>query len=147
MKRNMHVLYLQFEPKVDKNFLTLSRVFSQFGMTLVPITVENFKRLKIDRHEYVLALVKDMRSVKIYRSLLKRYLNYALRTGKATLFEFSSFETLHDSKMLRDEVVSQIRLPSTMFQMAEVIGRKIYKDITLQPKRWPGGRRVKLPTS
>lgn len=145
MKSEVYVLYLQFEKKLDEKFLYLSRVFNQFGIALVPITIEEFKTLKMSKHEYVLASVRDINSIKIYRKLLKRYLNYFLRTGKVTLFEYSSFETIHDSRFLKDKKVFQERLPVSMFQMTELIGRTLFEDITTKNKTWPGGRRSRLP--
>lgn len=145
MKSEVYVLYLQFEQKLDEKFLYLSRVFSQFGMQLVPISISDFKALKIKKHEYVLASVRDINSIKEYRKLLKRYLNYFLRTGKVTLFEFSSFETHHDSRFLKEGKLFQERLPVSMFQISELIGRTIYQDVTTKSKTWPGGRKARLP--
>lgn len=146
MKSEVYVLYLQFEKKLDEKFLYLSRVFNQFGMQLVPISVRDFKALKVKSHEYVVANVRDINSFKEYRILLKRYLNYFLRTGKITLFEYSSFETLHDTRFLKEGKVYQERLPVSMFQMTELIGRTIYQDLTSKSKAWPGGRKARLPS-
>ena len=145
MKSEVYVLYLQFDKNLDEKFLYLSRVFNQFGMQLVPITLKEFKALKIKNHEYVIACAKDINSFKEYRKILKRYLNYFLRTGKITLFEYSSFETHHDSRFIKEGRVHQERLPVSMFQMSELIGRTIYQDITVKSKVWPGGRKAKLP--
>jgi hypothetical protein len=145
MKTEVYVLYLQFENKLDEKFLYLSRIFNQFGIQLVPISLKDFKALKVKNHEYVIACVKDVNSFKEYRKILKRYLNYFLRTGKITLFEFSSFETLHDTRFLKEGKVFQERLPVSMFQITELIGRTIYQNLTVKSKVWPGGRKVRLP--
>ncbi|EQC44827.1 hypothetical protein [Bacteriovorax sp. Seq25_V] len=146
MKGSVYVLYLQFEKKLDEKFLTLSRVYSQYGMTLVPISVEDFKTMSFTSPQYVLAIVRDITSLKEYKSLLKRYLNYMMRTGKVTLFELSSFEVIQEVKLLKEGRVFQERLPMTMFQTVDLVGRKIYLDLTSGSKRWPGGRRAKLPS-
>lgn len=146
MKSSVYVLYLQFDKKLDENYLKLSQKFLEFGMILVPISVEEFKLLNVANHEYVLAVVRDMQSFKIYMNLLTRYLNYMMRTGKVTLFELNSFHCNHDTKFLRDKKVIQERLPVSLFKLVDIVGRKIYHDITSGSKRWPGGRRAKLPT-
>lgn len=146
MKGSVYVLYLQFEKKLDEKFLTLSRVYSQYGMTLVPISLSEFKTMSFTSPQYVLAVIKDINSLKEYKALLKRYLNYMMRTGKVTLFELCSFEVIHEVKLLKDSNVVQERLPMTMFQSVDLVGRRIYQDLTSGSKKWPGGRRAKLPS-
>lgn len=147
MKRSVYVLYLQYEAKLDERFFKLSASFNQYGISLIPITPEEFKQLPMTGHEYVLATLRDMNSYKLHRELLKRYLNYCLRSGKVTLFEMSSFEHFHDAKLIKENKIFFERLPVTVFQLIDIVGRKIYNDLMTTSKKWPGGRRARLPSA
>ena len=146
MSSDIYVIYLQFEDKLDERFFFLTRVFQQFNISLIPVTVEEFKELRHSDGEYVLALVRDIASFEKYRKVLKRYMNYSLRTEKMTLIEASSFTTTHEPKFLKNKNVLQYRLPTSMFTVASDIGELIYTRLTTESKKWPGGRRVKLPS-
>ena len=146
MKRDVFVLYIQFTEKLDQEFIYLSRVFNQFGISLVPISVNDLKKHYPSNQEYVLAIVKDINSAKEYKKLLKKFLNLSIRSDKIFLFEFPSIEFIHDVKFLKDKKEITERLPVSMFGIAERIGSKIYHDLTAVTKKWPGGRRAKLPT-
>ena len=146
MTGDIYVIYLQFEEKLDERFFYLTRVFQQFGISLIPVTVDEFKEIRHCEGEYVLALVRDIASYEKYRRLLKRYMNYSLRTGKMTLIEASSFTVFHDNKLLKNKNVFQYRLPISMFSVASDIGEIIYTNLTTESKKWPGGKRAKLPT-
>lgn len=147
MKQSIYVLYLQFETKLDERFFNLSNSFNHYGISLIPITPAEFKQLPMTGHEYVMAVIRDMNSLKEYRALLKRYLNYCVRNGKATLFELSSFETNQDLKFIKEQKVFVERLPITIFQLIDIVGRKIYNDLMNSSKKWPGGRRARLPSA
>jgi hypothetical protein len=145
MKREVYVIYLQFESNLDENFITLSQIFTSFGMTLIPVKLDEFKHLRHCEGENILAIVRDMDSLRKYRSLLKRYLNYPLRMGTMTMYETSSFTIEHESRLLRNKAIIQERLPLSMFHIVTTIGESIYNRMITEDKKWPGGRRVKVP--
>lgn len=123
----------------------MSRVFSEFGIKLVPMKLDDFKSLRVHQHQFVIACVRDIRSFINYNKLLKRYLNYMLRQGSVTLFEFSSFSIVHDDSILKKKCIFQERLPVSMFRMADLIGQQMFSKLMTSSSRWPGGRRAKIP--
>ncbi|AYF43323.1 MULTISPECIES: hypothetical protein [Halobacteriovorax] len=123
----------------------MSRVFSEFGIKLVPMKLGDFKSIRMREHQFIIASVRDIRSFVNYNKLLKRYLNYMLRQGSVTLFEFSSFSIVHDDSILKTKRVFQERLPVSMFRMADLIGQNMFSKLVTNSSRWPGGRRAKLP--
>lgn len=147
MRKSVYVLYLQYEQKLDERFFHLSNSFNKYGISLIPISPDEFKQLPMTSHEYVLVTLRDIGSLKAHRALLKRYLNYCLRSGKVSLFELSSFEHNHDVKLIKDQKVFYERLPLSVFQLIDLVGRKIYNDLITTSKKWPGGRRARLPSA
>lgn len=145
MKSSVYVLYIQLEQKLDEKFLNLSAQFSRYGMTLIPISPEEFKELPMTDVEYVMCVVRDIASLKRYKELLKRYMNFCVRSKKVTLFELSSFEVIHDPNVIKTRMLFQERLPVSIFQIIDLIGSRIYHDRMEQSKKWPGGRRARLP--
>lgn len=123
----------------------MSRVFSEFGIKLVPMKLADFKSIRMREHQFVIACIRDIRSFSNYNILLKRYLNYMIRQGSVTLFEYSSFSIVHDDSILKTKRVFQERLPVSMFHMADVAGREMFSKLITNSSRWPGGRRAKLP--
>ncbi len=145
VRTSNYVIYLQFEKSLGKDFLYMSRVFNEFGMKLVPMKLDDFKSIRMREHQFIIACVRDIRSFVNYNKLLSRYLNYMIRQGSVTLFEFSSFEVSHDDSILKTKKVFQERLPVSMFRMADLAGQEIFSKLVTNSSRWPGGRRARIP--
>lgn len=123
----------------------MSRVFSEFGIKVVPMKLGDFKSIRMREHQFVIACIRDIRSFVNYNKLLKRYLNYMLRQGSVTLFEFSSFTIVHDDSILKMKRVFQEKLPISMFRMADMAGQQMFSRLVTNSSKWPGGRRAKIP--
>ncbi|MFG1483016.1 hypothetical protein ABMA79_05480 [Halobacteriovorax sp. HFRX-2_2] len=145
MRKSNYVIYLQFERALGEEFLYMSRVFSEFGMKLVPMKLDDFKSIRMKEHQFVICCVRDIRALINYQKLLKRYMNFMLRQGSITLFEYSSFAITHDDAILKTKKVFQERLPVSMFRMADRAGQEMFSKLVTNSSRWPGGKRAKLP--
>lgn len=147
MSSRSHILYLQFGPQIDRTFINMSQFFSNFNMTLVPISVNDLKNYLPKNRENLIVVVKDMQTYKQYRGLLKRFLNYSIRNSKMRVFEISSFAIHHDISNLKEEKLISMQLPMTMMDVARKIIPKVVTEDDIDMNRWPGGKRAKLPSS
>lgn len=147
MNNDSHILYLQFYKELDKEFFYLSRFFIQFGITLVPITVEGLKGHLPRGRDNIIIIVRDIESYKTYRRLLKRFLNFSMRNAKLKVFELSSFPTYHESRLLKDDCLVRFSLPIKMHEFVKIVMRRIKVQSGVYSNSWPGGRRAKLPES
>lgn len=147
MNSESHILYLQFHKELDREFIYLSRIFLQFGITLVPITVTGLKSYLPKGQDNIIVIVRDIESLKIYRRLLKRFLNFSMRNSKLRVFELSSFPVYHESKLLKDDRLVRFNLPIKMHHFVKKVLPRLRKRSGTLSNVWPGGRRAKLPES
>ena len=146
MDNEQSVLYLQFSKNIDENFLQLSKIFNKFNITLVPIRVQDLKSVAFNKRKYILAIVKDISSLKSYRKILSPFLNFMMRGSKVKLFEYSSFDVSKDMRLKKYDDFIERRLPLSLFEIVNEVKESLSKDIAQHETKWPGGRRGKLPS-
>ncbi|WP_034728548.1 hypothetical protein [Bacteriovorax sp. BSW11_IV] len=142
----MHLLYLQTEPKLDKKFFYLSRVFQQYSITLVPIGVSDLINMKLTGRDYILCIEKNIETRNNFLKVKNRYLDFAMKSGKLAVFDVSSFapHPIH-ANIYRQKSYIHIKLPIEMDDLAREIALMIFQEKSKRAENWPGGRRAKLP--
>ncbi|MDD0852445.1 hypothetical protein HBN50_05015 [Halobacteriovorax sp. GB3] len=142
----MHIFYLQFEKNLNSEFFYLTRVLNEYGVKLIPIRLQDLIQMKLKNRDYIICLVKSMEARSKFLVAKRRFLDFAMKSGRLVVFDASSFGPQHvDSSVHRKGCYHHLNLPVDIYELVEEISLTIYKDSINKSGKWPGGRRAKLP--
>jgi hypothetical protein len=119
--------------------------FKRYGISLVPVTIEQLKEIKHNNREYVISLTSDFTKYRNHLQARRSFLDYMVLQRKFCQFDISSFE-MPDiaSKGFRSKSYHFFQLPVNLEETVKNIAIAIYEDRRTS-LTWPGGVRSKLP--
>jgi len=140
-----YILFAQWENKISDDFIRLAAEFKSFGITLVPVKLQELDHFLNRRQVPVIILTKTIKQYQTFQALRKKHIDFYLKTKKIRLFHLNSFGEIDVYRPLKQKghYVS-LNLPCKFRDVAiRVLSEYIENNI--EDKRWPGGRRAKLP--
>jgi hypothetical protein len=142
-----HIFYLQLTENLSEDFFIFTKQFAKYGIKLVPVKPVDFSEMMDGSRKHLLAVCRDLKSQKTFMSFRNKFLDYALLNNKVSMFHITSFSRVHIAhKIEQTSGYFYKRLPSTYSDLVNFISYTYYKQIKVN-KKWPGGRRAKLPVS
>jgi hypothetical protein len=140
-----YIFYLQLAKKLPKYFFTLSDLFAEWDIKLIPITPKQLTEVAKHEKKFVLTLVREADSHKLFCRLFRDYFNLSIKTGRTTLVHLSSYSK-SEFKGLKSNRAKYMffPLPVNMLEVVAQVAYQYYKN-GIEEKRWPGGRKGHLP--
>lgn len=140
-----YILYVQWEVKLDDQYIYLAARFREAGVTLVPVKPTEIDYFLSSRTVPLIMMTRTMAQYQKFLSMKKRHFDFFLKSGKISLIHLNSFKEIADYATFKPRKnYSVINLPLT----TNAIVRQVLLDYGQEEsssKRWPGGRRSKLP--
>lgn len=142
-----HIFFLNYSDKLPRSFVHLSTRLAANGIQLVPVTPADLVALVRPHKQHVLCLIPDMATLAKHQSFRKQFLDFSLKNKKFKLFEVSTFaESEELTSLRRQQCYDYLKLPLPVEYLVKKLTLAIYSE-EFDAKRWPGGRRAKLPTA
>ena len=145
-EENTTILYIQMGQKIDRDFIKLASRMGNLGITLVPVKPEELDYFITNKISNVVLLTRTIEQFQNFFKVKKRHIDFYLKSQKIRLIHLNSFSAIQEYIQLRQkQIYINLELPLTMVQVAAKL-YEISASKENQTKKWPGGRRAKLPT-
>lgn len=139
------VFYWDGSGQVTPQFVSLSQKMRGWGITLVPVNSKELPNLVDGKERVLICVTSSLKQNEDYQLFKHTYLKFAVLNKKIRLVHCSSFGMEDDFRsVLRTGGYSFHPLPLTTTYIAGKAA-SIYYSEELQEKRWPGGKRARLP--
>ncbi len=148
------IIYLKLKKTLSKDYLHLSLALSALGLTLIPFSMDELRKIKGLEKKYVMVFTDDLSSKSRFEKFKRNYLDFALRSESLFLFHYTSFgegsknsnktSRLLESRGQRDMSVLTSPLPMKISTIIYQVVDMFYKENSKSHK-WEGGTRAKLP--
>lgn len=139
------IYFLQLSPVLPEEYIRLAAKFKKWGIDLVPVKVTDLPQLTRGKCQFVISLCADMTSYRHLAGFRKRYLDFTILNQKYCHFDISSFPKSDIAyKTGKTGHYHYYQLPFERDELVELIVKEFFSK-TRKEKRWPGGRRAKLP--
>lgn len=144
-KKN-YIFFLQLQP-LDQctEFFVLAKLFARKGFQLVPVTSDELSELTQDKDNFLLVLTLNLSSFKKFNLKRKKFINFALKSRKLSLFHLNSFgeiKELSSSYKIKD--YKSVSPPVSYDHLVDLVVEYFLHKMS-KVERWPGGRRARLP--
>ncbi|MAF79327.1 MAG: hypothetical protein CME63_10780 [Halobacteriovoraceae bacterium] len=141
-----YILYIQWSEKLDPAFIRFAAEFKKFKINLIPIKANELDYFLEKRQIPVILMTPSLGEYQKYKSVRKKCFDFYVKNRKIKLFHLSSFSMDHDfiSSSRRRSYV-HIPLPIE-FSKATLLVLSHYLEDVEGDKKWPGGKRSKLPS-
>lgn len=141
-----YIFFLQLQ-SLDQcpEFFVLSKIFSEQGFQLIPVDAEELSILTQEESNFLLVLTLNLTAFRKFNLKRKKFINFALKNRKLTLFHLNSFGEIRDlttSHIIKN--YKSISPPIKYRKFAEMI-EEYYYEKKSKKETWPGGRRARLP--
>lgn len=138
-----YIFYLEMTSNVTKEYLQLSTALSEWGISLIPVSVEAYIELWGNTKRHAITIVNSIESVK-NRKIAASKIDLLIQWKRITLYELTSFEQNKlFKKIVHSDLYTSIALPVEYNLIAKQIASQFYLDV-LELNKWPGKRRVPL---
>ncbi len=144
-KREQYIFYLQLTTKLVNNFFDFNCHLTKQNIFLIPINDYNLRELNRKKNAVLLAIIRDLESLKKYNEIKNKFLYSAVKNQQVRLFEISSFA--EDSILCKSTYQENYRyyqLPINLNIINEDI-LQFFNDGNKAFEAWPGGKRGKFP--
>lgn len=143
---NDYIFFLMTSKKLSSQYIILSNFFAQHHISLIPITITDFKLLLHESNNiHVIAMVNTLESREIFDGQVKNFLNFLIKQKKIHFYHISSFRPLAELGFLSKNGSYQFYpLPVDATLVCDDVSTRYFAQMR-QTTKWPGGRRAKLP--
>jgi hypothetical protein len=140
-----YMLYIQWESKIDADFIRMAAYFSKFEISLIPVKPDELDYFLVKRQVPVIVTTKSMKYWMKFQKVKETCFDFYMSSGKIRLFHLNSFREISDYLLYKQKGnYINLSLPLSLKEVAKAV---LEKYLTLEnDKRWPGGRRSRLPT-
>ena len=140
-----YILYVQWETKLDDQYIYLAARFREAGVTLVPVKPAEIDYFLSSGAVPLIMMTRTIAEYNQFLALKKRHFDFYLKSGKISLIHVNSFREIADYATFKPRKnYTVLNLPLT----TNAIVKQVLLDYGQEEnssKRWPGGRRSKLP--
>lgn len=146
VKDSHFIFYWEPNSELSKEFVMLSHELKAWGITLVPVSTDDFPHFLKGRKDYLIALTHTLGRQELFNKFRNKFLDYVMISRKVQLFHLSSFSSIDKYKQVQSSGLYQhYALPLYFKKIAGRIASEYYTKEAVENK-WPGGKRAKLPS-
>lgn len=144
--REIFIFYLKNDKQISEEYLYLSDMFKNYGISLVPVTLKELREIKHNNREYIISISSSLTKYGNFLRARKSFLDHMVLAKKFCLYDISSFAMANISaKGFRNKSYHYFQLPLEVKEVVKSIALSIYEDRRTK-LTWPGGVRSKLPS-
>lgn len=142
-----HIFYLQLTETLGEDFFVFTKLFAKYRIKLVPVKPGDFTEMMDGTRKHLLVVCRDLQSQKTFLNFRSKFLDYASLNNKVSMFHVTSFSRIHIAhKVEQTYGYFYKRLPAGYDELSKFIAYTYYKQTEIN-RKWPGGRRAKLPVA
>lgn len=143
------VFYLHLDQNLPKYYYTISQYLSKNGITLIPIKPDQVASfIHQSGMMKLIVITSKVGHLNVFKNIVARVVKNAINCGTMTLFHLSSFKSLNLARQhsINSKNYFFIENPVKVKLISEIISRYYWAEKS-KAKKWPGGKRAKLPTA
>jgi hypothetical protein len=138
------IFFLNFNAKLPQYYFVISSFLKKFSITLIPVSPREVTRIT-NREAIMLTIIPDLETLTRFEAHRKKYLDFALRSKRISLYHISSFGSLQiKGQAVRGIKYHYFRMPINFQEVCLEMARSLYR-MDKEVSRWPGGKNFKLP--
>jgi hypothetical protein len=140
------VFYIAMGETLPKYYYDLAHALREVDLTLVPVQLDQLLIMHQGKKRiHAVCVTSNMREFKIFQKRIKKVLKQSIMSKLLSLYHLSSFSKLNlHNELGRMDNYHFVNLPVQDKTFAHAL-LKFYKVAINNVKKWPGGRRGKLP--
>ena len=139
-----YMIFIKWVDKLPNHYLQLAFKLKSWGIGILPMDYATFLKHRFDGHKNLLSITCDIESQKNKLNTLQPTLNFAIRRGRFTLYDVSSFSSPNSNAEELKRNYRFFALPAQYDEIAKAIALDIFSQ-KYDELSWPGGRNSKLP--
>lgn len=137
--------FIKTGSQLPDSFFIISENLKRYQILLIPISIEEFFKIKSNSTKFGLVLNNTIETRTIMDKFRAKYFKFLFIFGGSRLVEVSSFESPDFGKLSKvKEQYFYLSLPEKIDTLCRKLATIYYKNI-LNNNLWPGGTRAKLP--
>lgn len=140
-----YILYIQWGKTLDDQFIYLAAHFKSYQITLVPVKPEELDFFLSRSKVPVIMITQTIAQYHKFLSLKKRCFDFYLKAGKINLIHLNSFKEIADYNSFKPKKSYEVMALPMM--TSDIVHRILeeYGILEEAGKKWPGGKRARLP--
>ena len=139
-----HTVLIKWIDKLPDHYFRLASKLKFWNINIVPMDYTDVLKHRFTRHKNILSITSGIESQKNKLKILQPSLNFAIKRGRLTFYDISSFSNPNKNIEELRAFYKFIPLPDRYDEIAKSIAMDILSQ-THDEMGWPGGKRSKLP--